>query len=637
MRTTAGLVAGSSILLGSALVGGQAAPAPSPGRPSAVATGSTLSAAVKLAALPAAGAVPSHFEPASVSFVTTSLGFVLGTSPCTRAPCTDLVSTSDGGRHWVELSAPRAALAVSAGGVPATGQRAVSKVVFANASDGVAYGPGLWSTTDGAATWSQVHIGRPVLTLAASGGFAEAVVESCDPQSARCSAPALHLERAAIGSGSWHVVAGVTGYSESLLSLHASAGWVAMWPKKPYGAAPAIWHTTDAGATWKRVPDHCFEPAQATDLAAMASPGGSLLFELCAGNPGAGQEGKEVLASTDGGATTHLAGRPPLGGLALGLAVASRRVLVVSASSGASVLYRSTNGGHTWTTSAMLSDGGAGLSDLAFVSPTEGVVIDGHPADAPFPDALLMTRDAGHTWSAVPISASPPAPVGQPSTAARIGPHAVWRGALRGQAAAAEACIFSRRPTPSSAQVKSCIARYMRAHGASTAAVAYFEATGSYLISFVDTGRIDVGYTLSEEPMDCGCFGYVLLNGAHQYLVLPAPSLASPAYAKLRRAYRLPSGHTGLSYLYFPPFLESARKRAGGGEDLIFQFVLNDVCNACATPYRARAAYLFSSVGALVGSVSLGPCLGPQPKGSAAGKVDVKEPACPPTRAGPPR
>ena len=454
MRTIAGLVAGSSILLGSALVGGQAAPTPSPARPAVVATGSTVSAAVKLAALPAAGAVPSHFEPASVSFVTTSLGFVLGTSPCTRAPCTDLVSTSDGGRHWVELSAPRAALAVSAGGVPATGQRAVSKVVFANASDGVAYGPGLWSTTDGAATWSQVHIGRPVLTLAASGGFAEAVVESCDPSSARCSAPALHLERAAIGSG-------------------------------------------------------------------------------------------------------------------------------------ASVLYRSTNG--------------------------------------------------GHTWSAVPISASPPAPVGQPSTAARIGPHAVWRDALRGQAAAAEACIFSRRPTPSSAQVKSCIARYMRAHGASTAAVAYFEATGSYLISFVDTGRIDVGYTLSEEPMDCGCFGYVLLNGAHQYLVLPAPSLASPAYAKLRRAYRLPSGHTGLSYLYFPPFLESARKRAGGGEDLIFQFVLNDVCNACATPYRARAAYLFSSAGALVGSVSLGPCLGPQPKGSAAGKVDVKEPACPPTRAGPPR
>lgn len=593
--------------------------------------GSSLAAgpvreAVRSASAPAAP-VPAYFEPASASFISASRGFVLGEAACAHAPCTSLVATSDGGRRWVGLPAPRAPLSTGPGGDPAD-PAAVAGVVFANASHGWAYGPGLWSTTDGAATWTRVMLGGPVLSFATSAGFAYAVLARCYPARSRCTTPAVELMRTPVSADTseiWRAVDEIHGYSTtSLLMLRGADGWAAMGPKKSYAAPMSIWHTTDAGATWSAVPDHCYERTRATDLVAMAS-GGSTLFELCGGNPGAGQESKEVLTSTNGGRTTEPAGRVPLGGLVAGLAAAGAKDLVVAASSGASFLYRSTDSGRTWSTT-MLEDGGAGLSDLAFPTATEGVVVDGHPGDAPAPDELLMTYDSGASWSVVPIAA--PAP--------RIGPNAVWRDWRRGQGQAAEVCVYAHPPAPgSTAQAKDCIDRFMVAHGASSAAVAYFDTTGTYLVGFIDSGRVDVGYSLSEVPMDCGCFGYVLLNGLHPYLVPHVASLTTAAYAKLQRAYRLPSGASGLFY-FSPPFVEAARKLRSGGETLVLQFPLNDICNACATPYRARASYRFSAIGALVAMVSLGPCEGPKPRESGAPKVTVVEPACPRPLASPP-
>ncbi len=55
-----------------------------------------------------------------------------------------------------------------------------------------------------------------------------------------------------------------------------------------------MWTTSDGGAKWHSLPDSCYQPAQATDLAGLASPGGNVVFELCAGDPGAGSEGKSL-------------------------------------------------------------------------------------------------------------------------------------------------------------------------------------------------------------------------------------------------------------------------------------------------------------------------------------------------------
>ncbi|HUC15407.1 MAG TPA: hypothetical protein VMS00_13230 [Acidimicrobiales bacterium] len=358
-----------------------------------------LSGAVSFAA--GAGAttapVPAHFEPGSVSFVSASQGFVLGTSPCTSEPCTALVTTANGSKAWAATTAPPAPFASASS--PSSGS--VSQVLFANDSDGWVYGPTLLATYNGAESWTSVKLGGPVYLLATSAHEVYAVVGSCSPSARNCPTPTLRLERAAVGSGVWHAVPGVSGYGTSaVLRANGVNAWVSFPPKKT--GAVMIWRSSNSGSTWQRLPNPCYQPSQATDLAGMASPGGDLLFELCAGNPGAGQEGKSLWASTNGGISGHVVSKLPLGGLALGLAAPSSSDILVTAVSGATFVYRSTNGGATWTTHSF-ADGGAGLYNLAFATPSFGNAVEGSPVDGPNDDRLLETSDGGATWSPVHI------------------------------------------------------------------------------------------------------------------------------------------------------------------------------------------------------------------------------------------
>ena len=604
--------------------------------------GPVLAAALLLLGLPAAWVtrgsaspaepeqgVSARFEPLSASFVSTTEGFVLGATPCAKATCATLATTSDGGRSWGRLPAPPAPLASPPTGVATVPADAVGTILFTGAS-GYAYGPGLWTTTASPGRWVASHPGGPVVDLAVDAGTVWAVVASCWSQDPGCLVPSLRLEHARAGGNAWRAVPGVGGFDEARLLLRGATGWVAMWPRR-LPSPVTIWRTTDAGASWRRIPDPCYRPAWAIDLAGLASPGGSILFELCAGNPGAGQEAKTVLESTDGGTSARPVGTAPLGGLVEAFAAPSPSLLVLAASSAAGFLDRSADAGRRWTLTT-LDDGGVGLSGLSFASPSVGVVVDGRPSSAPFPDRLLMTRDGGLTWSVVPIATVPTPPAG-----GRVGPSAVWqRATTGGQVGVSEACTGAAMT--SAGAIRACAARYMAAHGASAAAVAFYEATGSYLIRFLDTGRVDLGYTLSELPMDCGCLGWLLLNGRPPEKSPPAPSLMTPAYAPLQRAYRLAGGyHPGFNplFLFSPPDLETARTLPGGTEELWVQLPINDACNACATPYRARTLYRLSPAGALTSMVSLGPCLAVAPPGSAATTVEVTEPACPPVAATP--
>ena len=75
-------------------------------------TGSTTQARATRAALPETGPVPAHFAARSVTFVSPSEGFLLGTAPCAVHPCTSLVRTLNRGTAWAGLRAPRASLIV---------------------------------------------------------------------------------------------------------------------------------------------------------------------------------------------------------------------------------------------------------------------------------------------------------------------------------------------------------------------------------------------------------------------------------------------------------------------------------------------------------------------------------------------
>jgi hypothetical protein len=136
----------------------------------------------------AAGSTPAGFEPAAVSFVSASQGWVLGLSGC--ADCAALKETRDGGSTWTALPPPPAPLAYYTS--PVTG---VTQVAFADAASGFLYGPELLATSDGGRIWSRESL-PPVQDLVIGDGYAYALSVAAAGQPYR-------LWRTAIGSRTW--------------------------------------------------------------------------------------------------------------------------------------------------------------------------------------------------------------------------------------------------------------------------------------------------------------------------------------------------------------------------------------------------------------------------------------------------
>jgi hypothetical protein len=368
----------------------------------AVPTSSTTSTAPLEAA---GGPVPSGFEAASVTFVSAAQGFVLGgSSSCPTTPCTSLVRTKDAGQSWQGVPAPGAPLGAGQSGSGDT----LSRVRFADARDGWAFGPALWSTHDGAQSWHPVQINGRVLDLAAAKGAVFALVSECTDAGGACSSAPLQLFRSAVGSDQFVPVAAVhgVGTEPALIELAGPDAYIAAGRPAADGLASAVFASTDGYASWHALADPC-DTAGALALTGLAgTPDGRTLFELCSGNAAAGSTQKQVYLSTDNGSTSHLVGNAPTGGDAEAIAAAGARDLSVTATSGADFIYTSLDGGSTWKT-VTLQPGGAGLADLGFTTSTQGVVVEGHPAQqggAGIPPAsLLMSHDGGLSWQAVAI------------------------------------------------------------------------------------------------------------------------------------------------------------------------------------------------------------------------------------------
>lgn len=116
------------------------------------------------AGLPAGGPVPSGFGPQSFTAISELSWWLLGSAPCSSPPCTSIVRTTNGGRTFVGIPAPRT-------------QR-VSQLRFADTKDGFAYGPDLWVTHDGGGQWNPVPMPGEVRELAIGGGYVYAIVEN---------------------------------------------------------------------------------------------------------------------------------------------------------------------------------------------------------------------------------------------------------------------------------------------------------------------------------------------------------------------------------------------------------------------------------------------------------------------------
>ncbi|MQA87318.1 MAG: hypothetical protein GEV03_22485 [Streptosporangiales bacterium] len=326
---------------------------------------------------PPGGPVPPGFAPESVTFVSSGLGWALGGAPCSDPPCTSVVRTEDGGRGWEGIPAPRTGGEDEPDGV--------SELRFADPSNGWAYGPGLWSTHDGGATWHDVDVpgGGRVIEAAAAGGWAVAVVSTCgkDPD---CGSFRVYGTPA--GADRWRPLPGGRGTAGDgvagvSLTVRGRNAYVA--GGGPSGAA--IWSgPMDGTGGWVRRAAPCRDGAYPAGITS-ASDGEFVL--VCAGRPGAGGQPKIAYLSGDGGTSWRRGGDVPSGGLVTSVAATPAKIFVATNHG----LLISGDGGRGWRRDLA----GRGFDYVGFTTDQQGVLV---PTGAD-PGELLFSYDAGRTWS----------------------------------------------------------------------------------------------------------------------------------------------------------------------------------------------------------------------------------------------
>ena len=121
-------------------------------------------------------------------------------------------ATADGGLQWAKATAPPAPWGGVApngsGNVPLDG---VTRVLFANAKDGWAYGPGLWATHNGGVSWHEISTHRHmVYSMAATSGYAVATFDTCGSVTgSHCYAPATFtVETTPVHRDAWRPIPG---------------------------------------------------------------------------------------------------------------------------------------------------------------------------------------------------------------------------------------------------------------------------------------------------------------------------------------------------------------------------------------------------------------------------------------------
>ena len=301
------------------------------------------------------GPVPAAFQPQSFTAISEFTWWLLGTAPCGGHSCAAIVQTTDGGPHFTRIPAPP------------TGQ--VTNLRFADGSNGYAYGQQLWSTHNDGASWTQLHLGTAIDDLAIADGYAYAIAFSHgrgrlmrSPVS-RDAWTALPRVRAGLLSGLW--VQGPTVFIQSGSHLLVS---------------------NDQGTHFRRVGGvrHAGDCSYDGGLQA--------LWALCS----TGMAPDEVLLSSDGGNTFRAAAQVPDGPInSFGAADGT-----IAVASGQGPLFRTTNGGATWT---RVSAPSAAWTYIGFSDPTHGVALGNFGTGGHQQNRLYYTINGGQSYHLVQI------------------------------------------------------------------------------------------------------------------------------------------------------------------------------------------------------------------------------------------
>jgi photosystem II stability/assembly factor-like uncharacterized protein len=337
--------------------------------------------------IPTRQPVPAGFQPISATFVSSKVGWVLGSVPCDSGRCPAIAHTTDGGASWTPIAAPKTTVGRSPVDETGTG---VSAIRFADAKDGWAYGPELWATHDAGATWKKVSIAglpkdSPVRALEAARGTVHAVVydgaQDFRIASSKATGNAWTLASVRVpvgagpvprpqlvlsGTGGWVLENDRTVVSGAKLR---NGGWVAWQPVCLDVVGPAVLGASSAS-----------DLVAACDVGAMADPQGDHLF-----------------ASHDGGATFAEVGpATPLDSATVIATPGVTTIVLGGTVAAGSELFASYDGGQTW--SGVLPPAAVTFADLGFTTPTQGIVIETEQGGT---GRMLMTHDAGKTWTPV--------------------------------------------------------------------------------------------------------------------------------------------------------------------------------------------------------------------------------------------
>jgi photosystem II stability/assembly factor-like uncharacterized protein len=361
----------------------------------------------------AAGPATASYRLTGVAFTTATRGYGEFVSyPASRCRVA-VAATTDGGARF---SAP----VMVATWRCATGAEPAGSLAFDVHGDGFLYGPKLFVTHDGGRAWVASHQPGQVLAVEADQRSVWMLQADCRHVDGPGRCP-LRLLESADGGRTWTpapsqppafasgyggaVPAGAAQGQSWLARTGRSSGYVAsLMPGPGMTRTAGLWFTSDGGRSWSRRRTPC----TGMSAALSAAPGG-VLFAVCASQPGAGQQGKTVARSADGGrswtrpASCRLGACPwPLGFGYLGSidAADAHTVYLVG---DRSPLLVTTDGGSRWrTVTAITAGSDAGTSQVNFFGRSDGLVVgaDNAPPHSEQP-AIWRTSDGGARWSVV--------------------------------------------------------------------------------------------------------------------------------------------------------------------------------------------------------------------------------------------
>jgi photosystem II stability/assembly factor-like uncharacterized protein len=328
--------------------------------------------------------VPAHFAPQSFTAIGELTWWLLGPAPCTAAgataPCGAILRTTDGGRNFTGVPAPQAVLVTSTGAPSATGApSSYSQLRFADAHNGFAYGPDLYVTHDGGASWHAVDLGGVVTELAISAGEVYATVESAQGGGRLMHSPANRDAWSTVSAAG--AVSGGLWVQDSQVIVQSGVGT---------GPGMNVLVSSDGGQSFSAHPAP--SPGMPCEFAAPEPP---VVWAHCATGTESG-----VWRSTDNGAHFTIAAGT---GTSLGLpnsaafAAASSTTAVV----GYQPLYQSSNAGVLWH--RVGPTGITQWAELGFTDATHGEGLGYLGTVAPANERLYYTIDGGQSYHLVPL------------------------------------------------------------------------------------------------------------------------------------------------------------------------------------------------------------------------------------------